>query len=224
MVAGNECAGLAEKGIMTAMHRVRLSVCLTALMVGCGAISGCMSGPTYGTSKTAGEQLFSDLGDIASVSAMTPKDKGVKYPTRPGLVVSGQGNRDQLTQPQQSVASKDNPNWVESPEEARKRLAEEADDNKSNLNYRSPLASADSSRTKMTDAQQQAAYRAARNNVEGNYIDQRRYLVDPPQQYRQVADSASLDDVGTPELKKEKKRKKDAESAQQKSSWWMPFQ
>ena len=209
---------------MIAMHRVRLGVCLTALMMGCGAISGCMSSPTYGTGKTANEQLFSDLSDIASVSAAMPKDKGVKYPTRPGLVVPAQANRDQLTQPQQSLASKDNPNWVESPEEARKRLAEEADDNKNNLNYRSPLASADSNRTKTSDAQQTAAYRAARSDMEGTYIDQRRYLVDPPEQYRKVDDPAALNDVGTPELKKEKKRKKEAEAAQQKSSWWTPFQ
>ncbi|MGO4437676.1 hypothetical protein [Rhizobium sp. RAF56] len=209
---------------MIAMHRVRWGVCLTALVMGCGAISGCMSSPTYGTSKTSGEQLFDDLSDIASVSAITPKDKAVKYPNRPGLVVPAQANREQLAQPQQSLASKDNPKWVESPEDARKRLAEEANDNKDNLNYRSPLASADSNRSKLTDDQQQAAYRAARDGQDGTYTDQRRYLVDPPQQYRQVTDAAAIDDVGTPELKKEKKRKKDAQAAQQKSSWWMPFQ
>ena len=39
-----------------------------------------MSSPRYGTDKTANEQLFDDLSDIASVSAATPKDKGVKNP------------------------------------------------------------------------------------------------------------------------------------------------
>ncbi|AYG58235.1 hypothetical protein QD460_16080 [Rhizobium jaguaris] len=209
---------------MRAMHRVRVGVSLTALVVGCGLMAGCMSSPRYGTDKTAGEQLFDDLSDIASVSAATPKDKGVKYPNRPGLVLPAQQNREDLTSPQQSLASKDNPAWVESPEEARKRLADEADQNKNDVNYRSPLAQADSGRNRVTEQQQTAAYRAARQDQAGTYIDQRRYLIDPPQQYRQVSDPTALNDLGTPESKKEKKRKKDAEAAQQTSSWWKPFQ
>ncbi|MDL2402758.1 hypothetical protein [Rhizobium mayense] len=211
---------------MRAMHRFRVGVSLTALVVGCGLMAGCMSSPRYGTDKTAGEQLFDDLSDIASVSAATPKDKGVKYPNRPGLVLPADQNRQDLTSPQQSLASKDNPAWVESPEEARKRLADEADQNKNDVNYRSPLAQADSGRNRVTEAQQTAAYRAARQDQAGTYIDQRRYLIDPPQQYRQVSDQAALNDLGTPESKKEKQRKKDAEAAQQSSnsSWWKPFQ
>ncbi|HEY0122317.1 MAG TPA: hypothetical protein VGC14_11255 [Rhizobium sp.] len=210
---------------MKAMHRVRVSVSLTALVVGCGLMSGCLSSPRYGTDKTAGQQLFDDLGDIASVSAVTPKDKNVKYPNRPGLVLPAENQREALTAPQQTLASKDNPAWLESPEDARKRLAAEADENKSNSNYRSPLAQADSTSNRKTEAEQTAAYRAARQDQAGTY-DQRRYLIDPPQQYRQVSDPAALNDVGTPETKKEKKRKKDAEAAQQanSSSWWKPFQ
>jgi hypothetical protein len=208
------------------MHRVRVGVGFAALVIGCGLMSGCLSSPRYGTGKTANEQLFDDLSDIASVSAATSKDKGVKYPTRPGLVVPAAQNREDLTSPQQSLASKDNPAWLESPEDARKRLAGEAEANKSNVNYRSPLASADTTRNSATEAQQTAAYRATRQDVAGTYIDQRRYLIDPPQQYRQVSDPSQLSDLGTPETKKEKKRKKDAEAAQQSnsSSWWKPFQ
>lgn len=208
---------------MRAMHSVRVGVSLAALVIGCGAMSGCLSSPTYGTDKTAGVQLLDDLGDIASVSAATPKEKGVKYPNRPGLVVGA--DKNSLTAPQQSLASKDNPAWLESPEDARKRLASEADEKKNDVNYRSPLAQADSSRNRMTEAQQTAAYRAARQDQAGTY-DQRRYLIDPPQQYRQVSDPSALNDLGTPESKKEKQRKKDAEAAQQtnNSSWWKPFQ
>ncbi|MGV1790633.1 hypothetical protein GR212_00875 [Rhizobium lusitanum] len=211
---------------MRAMHKVRVGVSLAALVVGCGAMSGCLSSPTYGTDKTAGVQLLDDLGDIASVSAMTPKEKGVKYPSRPGLVLPADKDRENLTSPQQSLANKDNPAWLESPEDARKRLADEADQKKNDVNYRSPLAQADSSRNRTTEAQQTAAYRAARQDQAGTYIDQRRYLIDPPQGYRQVSDPNALNDLGTPESKKEKKRKKDAEAAQQSnnSSWWKPFQ
>lgn len=185
-----------------------------------------MSSPTYGTDKTSGEQLFDDISDIASISAATPKDNGVKYPPRPGLVVPAAGSRDQLTQPEQSLANSSNPNWVESPEDARKRLVAEADEKKNDPNYRSPLAYSDSHSSRMTDAQQTAAYREARKQQDGSYIDQRRYLVDPPSQYRQVSDPAALNDLGTPESKKEKKRKKDAEAAQntKANNWWNPFQ
>ncbi|ENN88957.1 hypothetical protein RHSP_82705 [Rhizobium freirei PRF 81] len=209
---------------MRAMHSVRVGVSLAALVIGCGVMSGCLSSPTYGTDKTAGTQLLDDIGDMASISAATAKDKGVKYPNRPGLVVAG--DKDNLAAPQQSLASKDNPAWLESPEDARKRLAEEADQKKNDVNYRSPLAQADSAKSQMTEAQQTAAYRAARQDQAGTYIDRRRYLIDPPQQYRQVSDPAALNDVGEPESKKEKKRKKDAEAAQQtnNSSWWKPFQ
>lgn len=210
---------------MRAMHSVRVGVSLAVLVVGCGAMSGCLSSPRYGTDKTANEQLFDDLSDIASVSAATPKDKGVKYPNRPGLVVPPEKDRETLTQPQQSLASKDNPQWLESPEDARKRLAEEADENKHDVNYRSPLAQADSERNHLTEAQQTAAYRATRQDQAGTYVDQRRYLIDPPEQYREVSDPAALTDLGTPESKKEKQRKKDAVAAQQtNSSWWKPFQ
>lgn len=209
---------------MKALHRVRVGVCLAALVAGCGAMSGCMSSPTYGTDKTSGEQLFDDIADIGSLSAATPKENTVKYPPRPGLVVPPPGGRETLTQPQQSLASSDNPNWVESPEEARKRLVADADANKNSANYRSPLVYSDSHATQQTQAQQTAAYREARKNQDGTYIDQRRYLIDPPAQYRQVADPAALNDLGTPESKKEKKRLKDAEAAQQSSSWWKPFQ
>ncbi|MBO9097403.1 MULTISPECIES: hypothetical protein [Rhizobium] len=209
---------------MKALHRVRVGVCLAALLAGCGAMSGCMSSPTYGTDKTSGEQLFDDIADIGSISAATPKENAVKYPPRPGLVVPPANGRSTLTQPQQSLASSDNPNWVESPEDARKRLVADADANKNSATYRSPLVYSDSHANQMTQAQQTAAYREARKQQDGTYIDQRRYLIDPPAQYRQVADPAALNDLGTPESKKEKKRLKDAEAAQQTSSWWKPFQ
>ena len=184
-----------------------------------------MSSPTYGTDKSSGEQLFDDITDIASISAATPKDKGVKYPPRPGLVVPPADARGNLVQPEQSLADSSNPNWVESPEDARKRLVAEAEEKKNDPNYRSPLAYSDSHTSAQTAAAQTAAYREARKQQDGTYItDQRRYLVDPPAQYRQVSDPAALTDLGTPESKKEKQRKKDAEAAQQtKGDWWNPF-
>jgi len=54
----------------------------------------------------------------------------------------------------------------------------------------------------------------------GSYVDQRRYISDPPPGYRTVDDPAKLDDVGEPELKKQKKRKKEAAVANTGKQWW----
>lgn len=208
---------------MKVIDRGGAGACVAALLFAGFSLSGCMSSPTYGTGKTQNEQLLDDLGDIGKLSSLTPKDKGVKYPPRPTLVMPPKGDQEQLAAPEKSLASKDDPRWLESPEESRKRLAAEAEENKNNPNYRSPLSFADSSRSRQAEAQQTAQYRAAKQDIEGTY-DQRRYLIDPPNRYREVSDPAALNDLGTPEAKKERQRKKAAEAAtQSKKSWWNPF-
>ena len=96
--------------------------------------AGCM-GPTYGTDKSATEQLVEDLGD--SMSLTPAKKERLAYQPRGDLV---KPNDAQLVQPQQNLASRDNPAWLESPEQTRDRLKAEADANSDNASYRSPLA------------------------------------------------------------------------------------
>lgn len=187
-------------------------------------LSGCMSSPTYGTDKTALEQLTDDLGSAVSIGSTNQKSKGVKYSPRPALVMPAAAEKEQLIAPQQSIAGKDNPQWVESPEETRQRLVAEADENSNNPNYRSPLAGPNGASNHLTAKQQQEAYREARKLQQGAYIDQRRSLTDPPAQYRTVQDETALNDLGTPELKKEKQRKKEATVAKSGSNWWSFFQ
>ena len=187
-----------------------------------GALSGCMTGPTYGTSKTAGEQLVDDLGDAVSITGNDNKPSA-KYNPRPALVVNK--NQQNLPAPQGSLASRENnPNWAESPEETRERLRNEAQANENNPNYRSPLLAGNGTAGQMTETQKWEAFRQAKANSENPGIaGQRRTLTEPPTAYR-VADSADLSDLGEPELKKEQRRKKEAEAAGTGSSWWKPFQ
>jgi len=185
------------------------------------SLSGCMSSPTYGTDKTAGEQLLSDLGDATSLT--DGKRRDLKYAPRPGLVLPAAGEKESLVEPQQSVASKDNPSWVESPEEVRARLRDEAEEKKNNPTFRSPLAQASTNGRKLQTDQQLQAYREARKEQKGAY-DERRFLSDPPTQYRAVSDPAALTDLGEPESKKEKRRKKEATMANKSRNWWSPFQ
>ncbi|MFD1745857.1 hypothetical protein ACFSE1_10330 [Rhizobium helianthi] len=201
--------------------RARSGVCAVAVLAAMG-LSGCVSSPTYGTSKTAGEQLVDDLGSAISLG---PQDKpSTKYNPRPALVVN-KNRVDTLPAPQTSLASREgNSGWLESPEETRQRLRDEAEANKNNPNYRSPLLAGNGTAGTMTESQKWEAFRQAKANAESPGIaGQRRTLTEPPVQYR-VADNANLNDLGEPELKKERERKKSAAAASANtSSWWNPF-
>ncbi len=195
---------------------------VAGLLLGCAALTGCMGSPTYGTDKTAMEQLADDLGSAVSIGTKQ-KTTTVKYNPRPSLVLPPKGNMQALAAPQQSVAGKDNPEWLESPEESRARLVAEADERRGDSSYRSPLLVGYGSNGTLTEKQKWEKFREARTLQKGAYLDQRRYLADPPAEFRQT-DSAALTDIGEPELKKQKRRKKEAAAAKSGSSWWRPFQ
>lgn len=191
----------------------------------CIALSACTS-PTYGTGKTSMEQLVEDLGESTSITGNQDK-RNLKYSPRPGLVVPSQESAKQLAQPQQTLASREtNPQWVESPEEVRERLREEADANKNNPKYRSPLLAGNGTNGQLTETQKWESFRKAKADAEGGTVvntNQRKYLTDPPLEYRTVSQD-QLTDLGEPETKKEKRRKKEAAVANTGKSWWNPFQ
>lgn len=201
----------------TQVFRAGLGV--AAIVAAAAGLSACTS-PSYGTGKSASEQLVDDLGSSVSLG---PQDKrNVKYNPRPGLVVAGKGAQD-LPPPQQSLANRENnPNWVESPEETRDRLRQEAAENEGNSNYVSPLNVGKGQGGQMTESEKWEAFRKAKADAGTVTVTgQRRYLTDPPTEYRQAQ---NLDDLGEPETAKERRRKKEAEANGKTSSWWKPFQ
>lgn len=191
------------------------------------ALSGCMGSPTYGTDKTAMEQLGDDVTSAIDIGGDRSKEKAkIRYNPRPSLVVASHQEGGNLPPPQQSLANRENnPNWVESPEEARERLRQEATDNQSNPNYRSPLLAGRGQAGQMTEPEKWEAFRRAKANAnDPGIVGGRRTLSDPPSQYRS-ADASTLQDLGEPETKKEARRKKEAQAASTKdSAWWKPFQ
>lgn len=207
-----------RKGLdgMTKLYRVAGAFAALSL-IGLAA-SGCM-GPTYGTGKSANEQLFDDLGD--AVSLKPQKQPDLAYQPRGQLVKPA--NVNALVEPEKNIATKDNPQWVESPEELRKRLRAEADANADNSSYRSPIAVSTANGQGLSPEQQRQAFREARKIQDGRYSDQRRFMSDPPLDYRRVDDPSKLEDLGTPEAKKEKERKKEAEIAGSGKKWWQVF-
>ena len=189
-------------------------VCASALL------SGCMSSPTYGTGKTANEQLFEDLTGVLSVGP-TRKGPEIAYNPRPELVRPS--SLEVLPEPQMAAASSENPAWPESPEQRRARLRAEATENQDNPTYRSPiLASAGITRgtvdgsvdsegrpislADMPSKQMRAeAQRRARVQNQGD-PNTRRYLSEPPPQYRQPSATAASGDLGEDEWAKERRQ------------------
>ncbi|SIR07408.1 hypothetical protein SAMN05880582_10675 [Rhizobium sp. RU20A] len=204
------------------MAKVRVYGSLVAMLAGTAALSGCMSSPTYGTDKTAAEHLVDDLGSTLAFTPDTNKTN-TKYQPRAGLVLPPGKEAATLVQPQATLASRENnPAWVESPEETRQRLREEADANKGSTTYVSPLAKASANGRQLSAKEQQEAYREARRIQMGAYSDKRRFLSDPPLEYRKLPEQA-VADLGEPERVKERRRKQEAEMKNTGSKWYWPF-
>lgn len=220
--AAGEYAGMAGRDFMRRADAFRVGAGVSGLLLACLGLSGCIGGPTYGTDKTAMEQLADDLGSSVAIGQDPNKNKGTKYNPRPALVLPPEQARNTLVQPQQSVASKENGQWLESPEETRQRLVAEAEANQNNPGYRSPLLAGYGTSGTMTESQKWEAFREARKIQQGAYLDQRRFLTDPPSEYRQST-TGNLDDLGEPEAQKEKRRKKEAAAAKQNNEWWKIF-
>jgi hypothetical protein len=201
----------------------RVGMAAAGVLAATLTLSGCMGSPTYGTDKTAMEQLGDDLGSTVAIGGRNDK-KTVKYNPRPTLVVA-KDQAGNLPPPQASLASRENnPNWVESPEETRARLRQEADENSGNANYRSPLLAGNGQAGQLTEPQRWEAFRKAKAEAGNtNPTGPRRTLAEPPTQYRS-AEASTLEDLGTPEAQKEKERKKAAAAASKDSSWWQIFQ
>jgi hypothetical protein len=203
-------------------------------------LSGCMSSPTYGTDKTANEQL---LDDVTNITKLTPESKSsITYAPRPDLVKPSSSRDATLPPPQDSVASSGA--WPESPEERRARIRAEADERNDQGAFRKipgavaseeiegPVATSDAYDEKSgqspryrpgTDIVGQKA-RAAEvkrrlaENQQGSPTT-RKYLSEPPLDYRKPAADAPTDELGEDEWKKERRLKAEARKKAGKSSW-----
>ena len=180
---------------MTTIRRAATTVSLLVLPV---ALGGCvLAGPTYGTDKRMGQQLVEDLASVTSLRKETVR---IDYQPRPGLVPPPEGA--DLPQPQDTI-TESNQAWQQSPEALRARLAEEGELN--GVDTRSVVEQSkriDPRTGKRVDMR----IRAAGITTDGS----RRRLSDPPVTYRATADTAPTGDLGVPEYKKERARKKAA--------------
>lgn len=200
---------------------IRLGASVAALIGASAVLSGCIGGPTYGTDKTSGEQLMDDIGNSVMLRPPNGSDKKIAYQPRGALVLPSDQAR--LVEPQKSLASTtDNPQWVENPEDMRERLKAEATENERKIGYNSPLQSQNNTMRQLSTKEQTEQYREARRVQQGLYSDKRRYLSDPPLDYRKLPEEAAAD-LGEPEKKKERRRLKEAKMANSGTKSWWPF-
>jgi hypothetical protein len=187
------------------------------------ALGGCVSSPTYGTDKTAGSQL---LDDVSNMAAFGPKKRNqIAYNPRPELVRPAEGKPLQLPAPQTAAETANNANWPESPEARRKRIRDTATANQNNPNFvpevagDMPLAKQDTGKSQYgffndkvpandgNKSNAGADFRARKLASTAGSPTSRRYLSEPPLEYRQPAATASANELGEDETKKERDRK-----------------
>ena len=216
---------------------------LVPLVAGVGVLSGCVSSPTYGTDKTANEQLLSDLNGALTLAPQ--KKPHIDYTPRPALVKPAPGEKETLPPPQESITA--SAEWPESPEQRRDRIRQYATEHRDDQNFEPQVINdvpaspaADESRDKLAlDHPRPTAFSNGmsakqrreeinRRLVERNQGDptSRKYLSEPPVGYRQPSATAPQDDIGEDEVKKERRLKKEAAARSGKKSGmfdWLPW-
>ncbi len=208
-------------GVLNALSgNAAKSVALAAVVA---SLSACMGSPPYGTGTPADVQL---LEDVTGVLTISPKDEApIEYKPRPELVKPA--SIAQLPQPQDSINTASNPAWPESPEQRRARVRAEATINRDEVNFQPEVYD------EVARAAPKRAVRRTRGDdvglngeplLEGSGGNQRkefnrrlaannqgspttrRYLSEPPLDYRQPAPTAPVGDIGEDEWRKEKRR------------------
>ena len=211
------------------------------------ALSGCM-GPTYGTGKTAGEQMIGDLDGMLSLGSTNEEAKAISYAPRAELVKPS--DTSVLPPPRDSVSAANDPNWPESPEVRSARIKAAADAQ----NSRSDAISAEfalSDKEGVTDEQRAANTRVSGSRYSNDRNDRpmnpqdldsgreafkrklaeskqgsptsRKYLSEPPIAYRQPSASAPVGDPGIDEKVKEARIKGNGEGLGSKLRNLLPF-
>lgn len=206
--------------------------------------AGCMSSPTYGTDKTANQQLVQDVSNI--LKPLPERREAVSYNPRPDLVRPENVRNAPLPPPQDAVASASNPNWVESPEERRQRIRQAADEASDTGPFRGATGVVANEEVAQLEVQSSAydndrkvgqsqrhrpgtnptGQEARRAEIQRRIKEQnqgspttRKYLSEPPVEYRQPAGTAPVGDPGEDEWKKERRLKAEARKKAGKTSW-----
>ncbi|MEM9734394.1 MAG: hypothetical protein AAF903_13050 [Pseudomonadota bacterium] len=193
-----------------------------------GALAAC-SGTTYGTGVTQEQQLVSDMSAMVTLSR--GEKKKINYAARPGLVKPS--DTSALPTPAETVSSQ-SAFFPQNPEEVENRIRDEADREQEILasgGQLSPeLRAAREEARRRNRARElnasfgdndrpesyqeivarQQEYKRRKALREGEFAPKaRRYLTQPPVEYRTPAETAAIGEVGVkekdPKLRKKRK-------------------
>ncbi|MEM1376140.1 MAG: hypothetical protein AAGG69_02015 [Pseudomonadota bacterium] len=154
------------------------------------SLGGCF-GPTYGTGETQVDALMNDLGNSISLGDRR-KQEPINFAPRPDIVKPS--TTAALPAPQENIA-KSSDAWPESPEELRARVLTDIENDRRDPNF-------------VTSQSQAAALGASEGpNQRALGTGNRRFLTDPPAEYRIPAQTAATGELGTPEVVKERQAK-----------------
>lgn len=197
--------------------RIARAALVSGVMAAGLGLAGCVASPTYGTDKTANQQL---LEDVTGMLALGPK-KGpqIDYKPRPELVTPE--TTAVLPPPQNDVATASNPQWPEANEERLARIRAEADENRDSPFYRPNVVNDATGRNaevtyddpilaNMSSRERHEEIQRRRILARSGGTNSRKYLSEPPVDYRRPAETAPVDDIGEPEWKKERRAVRDA--------------
>jgi hypothetical protein len=186
------------------------------------ALSGCVGmAPTYGTGKAADTQLMEDVTGMFSLSGSKKREQ-IDYKPRPELVKPADTKNAPLPAPQDNITTASAGGaWPESPEARLARVRADATAKRDDLGFEPEVdMPIEKNRRSISVDKQRKDFNERLAMSNQGSATERRYLSEPPLEYRQPAATAATDDVGEDEWKKEKRRK--AGHTKKGSSWW-PF-
>ena len=203
---------------------------ISAILLGFGAIamSGCVGGTTFGTGVSQERQLLNDLEGMISFGAKKRK-KNINYAARPDLVMPAKTAA--LPNPLEQESSTSNVDWPETPEQKLARIRAEAGE----IDPRSGAVSQQELRRKKTgirvsrgkieipemdrDGHPTVSTLQKKEAIRAKYLKEkyafskgpaRKYLTEPPVEYRKPIDTALSGDQG---ISEEELRKREAKAA-----------
>jgi len=208
---------------------MKFPVFTSGLVVAGIALSGCVGGTTYGTGVSHEQQTLEGISDMFSLGSK--KKKPIDYSARPDLVIPA--NTQKLPEPVEVESSTYDPNWPETPGQRIARIRGDAvkpHERSGEVPVEELLRKKDGigiDRRKVPvgteldrdghglidemKSGKSEKYRAAKKKLAYSTGPKRKYLTEPPEEYRTPADTASAGDQGLDRKIIDEKKKKEEE-------------
>ena len=228
--SGNRHA-MITKAVVAFVQRSSASAVAVAMAVG---LAGCVGGTTYGTGVTQEKQT---LNDVYNMFTLKNQRKNIDYSARPDLVVPE--NTASLPEPLDSEVTTSNPDWPETPEQRIARIRAQAGE----IDARSGEYSLEEQLREKEgigiETQERQKFVVGQTDRDGNPIlfngeasqarresvlarkaelepsrgASRKYLTEPPVEYRIPADTApaGAEAYSEEEIAERERKKKEAE-------------